>query len=92
MKTVNSPFKTKWKFIFTSFRYASDRAIFKRKLQKAGIDCSYLNTHNLIRTRSGVDYAFICKALNKDTTISVLNVTDYQFSKMDYIKGVQHEK
>jgi hypothetical protein len=88
MKTVKSPFKTTWKFIFISFKYASDRAIFKRKLQKSGIDCSYLNTHNLIITRSVVDYAFICRSLNKDTTISVLNVTDYQFSKMDYIKGV----
>lgn len=88
MKNVKSPFKTTWKFIFISFKYASDRAIFKSKLKKAAIDCSYLNTHNLLITRSVVDYAFILKALNKDTTISVLNVTDYQFSKMDYIKGV----
>ena len=88
MKNVKSPFRTKWKFIFFNFRYASDRAIFKRKMQKAAIDCSYLNTHNLLITRSVVDYAFIIRALNKDTTISVLNVTDYQFSKMDYIKGV----
>ena len=88
MKNVKSPFKTTWKFIFISFKYARDRAIFKSKLKKAAIDCSYLNTHNLLITRSVVDYAFILKALNKDTTISVLNVTDYQFSKMDYIKGV----
>lgn len=88
MKNAKSPFMTTWKFIFINFKYASDRAIFKRKLQKAAIDCSYLNMYNLIITRSVVDYAFICKALNKDTTISVLNVTDYQFSKMDYIKGV----
>lgn len=88
MKNLKSPFKTTWKFIFLSFRFASDRAIFKRKLKKAAIDCSYLNTHNLLITRSVVDYAFICKSLNKDIEISVLNVTDYQFSKMEYIKGV----
>lgn len=88
MKVAKSPFKTTWKFIFINFKYARDRAIFKRKLQKCGIDVSYLNMYNLIITRSVVDYAFICKSLNKDTTISVLNVTDYQFSKMDYIKGV----
>lgn len=88
MKPIKSPFKTTWKFIFISFKYASDRAIFKMKLKKSGIGCSYLNTHNLIITNSVVDYAFILRSLNKDTTISVLNVTDYQFSKMDYIKGV----
>lgn len=88
MEIVKSPFNTTWKFIFFHFKFAKDRAFFKRKLQKSGVDCSYLNTHNLIITRSVVDYAFICRSLNKYTKISVLNVTDYQFSKMSHIKGV----
>lgn len=68
----------KWSFIFCNFYTAADRGAFKRKMKKAGLGMSLLNSHNLIITgANGGARAFILANIPDRTTL--LNCFNIKF-------------
>ena len=78
----------KWSFIFCNFYTAADRGAFKRKMKKAGLEMSLLNTHNLIITgANGGARAFILANIPDRATFQELQVTDEEFNNMKNFEG-----
>lgn len=78
----------KWSFIFCNFYTAADRGTFKRKMKKAGLEMSLLNTHNLIITgANGGARDFILANIPDRATFQELQVTDEEFNNMKNFKG-----
>lgn len=76
-----------WKFVFFDFFRATDRGIFKAKMKRKGIKCSLLNVHNMMICAPEI-LDVIKESINEQTKISILDVKDEQFKKMEYYKGV----
>ena len=76
-----------WKFVFFNFFSSRDRGTFKAKMKRKGINCSLINEYNImICTPEILDV--IKESINEQTFISILDVTDEKFKKMEYYKGV----